>query len=76
MPLFIVWGKQDVLTPLTIGVAMHHAAPQSILEVYDGCGHIADQTCAYRIAPMIVSFLGGTGPGAGSTIEVPSERLQ
>lgn len=76
MPLLIVWGKQDVLTPLTIGVAMHQAASQSILEVYDGCGHIADQTCAHRIAPMIVSFLGGTGPRAGSTIEVPSERLQ
>ena len=71
MPLLIVWGKQDALTPLTIGEAMRRAAPQSVLEVYDGCGHIAVQTCADRIAPMTVNFLGGAGPQAGKRIEIP-----
>lgn len=71
MPLLIVWGKQDVLTPLTMAEAMRRAAPQSVLEVYDGCGHIAVQTCADRIAPMTVNFLGGAGPQAGRMIEIP-----
>jgi len=71
MPLLIVWGKQDVLTPLSIAEAMRRAAPQSVLEVYDGCGHIAVQTCADRIAPMTVNFLGGAGPQAGNRIEIP-----
>jgi pimeloyl-ACP methyl ester carboxylesterase len=71
MPLLLVWGKQDVLTPLSIGEAMHRAVPQSVLAVYDGCGHIAVQTCTDRIAPMTVSFLDGTLSQAGRTIEVP-----
>jgi pimeloyl-ACP methyl ester carboxylesterase len=73
MPLLLVWGKQDVLTPLTIGQRMHQAAPQSVWEIYDGCGHIAAQTCADRIAPRVSSFLAGTGPPAGTTVEVPAE---
>jgi len=72
MPLLIVWGKQDVLTPLSLGEAMHHAAPQSVLEIYDGCGHIANRMCADRIAPRMADFLDGTGPQAGATVEVPT----
>jgi pimeloyl-ACP methyl ester carboxylesterase len=71
MPLLIVWGKEDVLTPLTVGEAMHQAAPQSVLEIYDGCGHIANQMCADRIAPSMASFLDGTGPQSGTRVEVP-----
>ena len=76
MPLLLVWGKQDLLTPLTIGEAMQQAAPQSVLEVFDGCGHIAIQTCADRIAPMTVSFLGASRPPPGATIEMLSDRSQ
>ena len=76
MPLLLVWGKQDLLTPLTIGEAMQQAAPQSVLEVFDGCGHIAIQTCADRIAPMKVSFLDASRPPPGATIEVLSDRSQ
>jgi pimeloyl-ACP methyl ester carboxylesterase len=72
MPMLLVWGKQDVLTPLTVGEAMHHAAPQSVLEVYDGCGHIAAQMCADRIAPRMAGFLAGIGPQPGATVEVPA----
>jgi len=75
MPLLIVWGKEDAVTPLKIGETMHRVTPQSVLAVYDGCGHIAVDTCADRVAPMTVSFLGGTRPQAGRTIEVPTEGL-
>ena len=73
MPLLLVWGKQDVVTPLALGEAMHRAAPQSILEVYDGCGHLAFATCAMRIAPRLVRFLAGNGPPAGDTVGVPAQ---
>jgi pimeloyl-ACP methyl ester carboxylesterase len=73
MPLLLVWGKQDVLTPLDIGQRMHQAAPQSVLEVYDGCGHLAVETCVDRIAPRISTFLAGGGPPSGAMIEVPPE---
>jgi pimeloyl-ACP methyl ester carboxylesterase len=71
MPLLLVWGHEDVLTPLSIGQSMHEAAPQSVLEVYDGCGHLAVETCADRIAPRISSFLAGHGPPAGATVNLP-----
>jgi pimeloyl-ACP methyl ester carboxylesterase len=73
MPLLIVWGKQDVLVPLSVGEAMHQAAPQSILEIYDGCGHTAVVTCVDRIVPGVLDFLTGSGPPPGTIIEVPTE---
>ncbi len=72
MPVLLVWGNEDVLTPLRIGQNMHEAAPQSVLEVYHGCGHLAVETCADRIAPRISNFLAGNGPPAGATVDVPS----
>jgi pimeloyl-ACP methyl ester carboxylesterase len=74
MPLLIVWGKQDAMTPLSLGESMHRAAPQSTLAIYDGCGHIAVVTCINQIVPTVLSFLSGTGPEPGKTIEVPSRK--
>jgi pimeloyl-ACP methyl ester carboxylesterase len=74
MPLLIVWGKQDAMTPLSLGESMHRAAPQSILAIYDGCGHIAVVTCINQIAPTVLNFLSGAGPEPGKTIEVPARK--
>jgi|GEM_PF-470193 len=73
IPLLIVWGKQDILTPLSLAETMHRAAPQSVLEVYDGCGHISVKTCTDRIGPRTVSFLRGASSQAGRRIEIPQE---
>lgn len=70
-PLLLIWGKQDAMTPLSLGEAMHRAVAGSALEVYDGCGHIAAMTCVERIGPRLVDFLAGKGPEAGATVEVP-----
>ena len=72
-PLLLVWGKQDAMTPLRLGEAMHRAAPGSVLEVFDGCGHLAFATCEDRVAPRLTSFLAGNGPPAGSTLDVPAK---
>jgi pimeloyl-ACP methyl ester carboxylesterase len=74
MPLLIVWGKQDAMTPLSLGESMHRVASQSILAVYDGCGHIAVVTCGNAIASTVLGFLSGTGPEPGKTIEVPARK--
>jgi pimeloyl-ACP methyl ester carboxylesterase len=57
MPVLIVWGKQDMLTPLSLAYEIHGGIPNSQLEVFDGCGHLAPGLCAGRIAPSIVHFL-------------------
>src|SRR5205807_623748 len=41
VPALIVWGKQDMVTPLVIAEQMHKSMPQSVLYVVDGCGHLA-----------------------------------
>ncbi len=39
MPVLIVWGRQDKITPVAVAYAFHAQVPQSVLEIYDGCGH-------------------------------------
>jgi pimeloyl-ACP methyl ester carboxylesterase len=74
IPVLLVWGKQDVITPLSVGEAMHRAAPQSTLVVYDGCGDIAVVTCMNEIVPSVLNFLSGVGPEPGKTMEVPARK--
>lgn len=74
MPLLIVWGRQDHVTPLALGESMHAAAPQSVLAVCDGAGHVAPVTCADRINPTVLAFLSGAGPQPGQTIELSPQK--
>jgi pimeloyl-ACP methyl ester carboxylesterase len=57
MPVLIVWGSEDHLTPLSQGQKMHNLIPQSQLEVIPGCGHLAPGQCASQIGPKVVDFL-------------------
>ena len=56
-PLLIVWGSDDALLPLSVGQRMHALAPQSELEVVEGCGHLAPRTCPSRVAEATADFL-------------------
>ena len=57
MPALIVWGKQDALTPLAVGEALHREMPQSSLVVLDGCGHLAPIECHDRVLAEMQRFL-------------------
>jgi pimeloyl-ACP methyl ester carboxylesterase len=70
MPTLIIWGKQDHLIPMATGVAMHQQIPQSVLEIYDGCGHLAPGQCAARIGSRLVDFLQNKQPQSQKMIEV------
>jgi pimeloyl-ACP methyl ester carboxylesterase len=70
MPTLIVWGKQDHMTPLATGIVMHQQIPQSVLEIYDGCGHLAPGQCAARIGPQLIDFLNGKPPQSEQTTEI------
>lgn len=56
MPMLIVWGALDHITPLDEGQKMHLLAPQSELEVIAGCGHLAPVQCAGEIGPKVIAF--------------------
>jgi pimeloyl-ACP methyl ester carboxylesterase len=72
MPLLLVWGEQDMVTPLALGQKMHGLAPQSVLEVLSGCGHFPEGSCQSRLVSGIVTFLSESGPAPGSTVVVPA----
>jgi pimeloyl-ACP methyl ester carboxylesterase len=72
MPTLIVWGKQDHMIPLATGIALHQQIPQSVLEIYDGCGHLAPGQCADRVGPRLIDFLDGKPPQSGQTTEIPA----
>jgi pimeloyl-ACP methyl ester carboxylesterase len=57
MPVLIGWGDQDKLIPLSVGYRLHQEILQSVLDVYDGCGHLAPQDCVSQVGPSVVDFL-------------------
>ncbi|HXP10614.1 MAG TPA: alpha/beta hydrolase [Acidobacteriaceae bacterium] len=57
MPVLIGWGDQDKLIPLSVGYRLHQEMLQSVLDVYDGCGHLAPQDCVSQVGPSVVDFL-------------------
>jgi pimeloyl-ACP methyl ester carboxylesterase len=56
MPVLIVWGSLDQITPLDQAQTMHKLIPQSQLDVIDGCGHLAPLQCSSRIGPKVVAY--------------------
>ncbi|MFZ3212625.1 MAG: alpha/beta hydrolase [Terriglobales bacterium] len=70
MPVLMVWGKQDVVTPLSIGEAMHRQMPQSVLAVLDGCGHLAPLECHHRVLTEMQRFLSANPPLPAGVHEV------
>jgi pimeloyl-ACP methyl ester carboxylesterase len=57
MPVLIVWGAEDKITPLSLGQTMRQMLPQSELDVVPGCGHLAPGQCAAQMAPKVVAFI-------------------
>ncbi len=57
MPVLILWGAEDLITPLEEGKKMHQLLPQSELDVFNECGHLAPEQCTGEMGPMVVNFL-------------------
>ncbi|HZZ39416.1 MAG TPA: alpha/beta fold hydrolase [Acidobacteriaceae bacterium] len=74
MPMLIVWGKEDHLIPVSVGRQIHHDVPQSELEVFDGCGHLAAAQCAAQVGPVVRGFLDEPSPIPGQTAEIGRKR--
>ena len=64
-PLLIVGGSRDELTPLALGRQMHALDPKSELDIVEGCGHLAPNFCAARVAPAVADFLKSDPPPEG-----------
>ncbi|MGA9060888.1 MAG: alpha/beta hydrolase [Terracidiphilus sp.] len=56
MPVLLAWGSLDQIVPLDQAQTMHRLIPQSQLDVFDGCGHLAPTECARQMGPKVVEF--------------------
>lgn len=56
-PLLILWGADDKLTPLAVGMKFHELVPSSELDIVEGCGHLAPARCTGREAAAMADFL-------------------
>jgi pimeloyl-ACP methyl ester carboxylesterase len=70
-PMLIVWGSKDELIPLSAGEAIHEKVPQSVLNVIEGCGHIAPSECAGAVTESTVDFLRSEPPMRGGEKTFP-----
>jgi pimeloyl-ACP methyl ester carboxylesterase len=57
MPVLIEWGAEDRVVPLKQAETMHRLIPQSVLNVAQGCGHLAPEQCTKQMGPQVVGFL-------------------
>lgn len=67
-PVLLVWGREDVLTPASMGEQMHNVIPRSELKIFEGCGHLAPVECSSEVGPAMVEFLkagGNATPDSG-----------
>ena len=71
-PVLLLWGKQDVLTPVSDGGANPRWHPAIRAKIFDGCGHLAPVECSNEIGQAMIEFLGAEN-AAGQTAR--SERL-
>lgn len=74
MPVLIIWGKEDVLTPLSVGESMHRGMPQSLLYIFDGTGHLAPTERARQVAGTVVNFLSAKPPLGPGQREIAEAR--
>ncbi len=58
MPVLIAWGSLDQIVPLSQAQTMHKLIPQSDLEVFAGCGHLAPMQCSGEMGPKVAQFAG------------------
>ncbi|HYP30183.1 MAG TPA: alpha/beta hydrolase [Blastocatellia bacterium] len=60
----IVWGREDLLTPIAMGERFRKEIPNSELLVFDKCGHVPQIEKAPEFNAAVLKFL-GNGENAG-----------
>ena len=61
-PMLIMWGAQDELIPVSVGESIHQSVPQSVLNIVEGCGHLAPEQCPRPVIAGTVEFLKAEPP--------------
>jgi pimeloyl-ACP methyl ester carboxylesterase len=71
-PMLIVWGAKDELIPLSVGERIHQSVPQSVLNIVEGCGHLAPAECSRPVVESTADFLRSEPPMRGGEKTFPA----
>ena len=74
MPMLIVWGTEDHLTPLEMGLRLHAQVPQSVFVGVRRCGHLSAAECPEQVIAPSLKFLDAEPPLPPSTTYVDGPK--
>ncbi len=74
LPVLLVWGAEDKLTPLSGAIHLHELIPQSVLAELAGCGHLAAAECARQAIPPTLAFLHAEPPPPPAVLLIPKPK--
>lgn len=57
VPVLLIWGKNDCITPPFVAEEFHNFIPHSELKWIDQCGHAAMMECPEQFNELLLSFL-------------------
>ena len=57
MPVLLVWGRKDILTPMLLAESMKFEMSQAQIKIYEACGHLVPVQCASEVLPDLERFL-------------------
>ncbi len=62
MPVLLLWGERDPISPVAVGRRLEQLLPDARLEVIAGGGHDLVQALPEQVAPLIDAHLAGVMP--------------
>jgi pimeloyl-ACP methyl ester carboxylesterase len=63
IPVFLVWGEEDTLTPPALGERLNDVIPRSSLALLPGCGHFLPEEAPQTVVPLLYEYLRGAYAG-------------
>lgn len=58
IPVLLIWGRHDVITPLWVGQRLQKDIPGADLKIIEGCGHVPQEESPEPTLRFIRDFLG------------------
>lgn len=72
-PTLLLWGREDVVTPVAIGERLVRDLPHARLVVYPRCGHFPMIEARSASTTELVSFLAPAAPGTAASVSSPAD---
>jgi pimeloyl-ACP methyl ester carboxylesterase len=63
VPVFVVWGEDDPLTPAESAEGLNDLVPRSTLALLPGCGHFLPEEAPRTVSPLVYEYLRGVYAG-------------